>query len=209
VSMKTAPRTMAKTVITIMIVDARKDEIPEVEVRRFVDNIAYTYNTRAVQEGNTFRIEITEELRGLKGLGLIQRFYDTYHQTFRELTAGFTRTVQSRGQPTHQPSLVVTGPPRKAIFCARILSPLIRVHVPFLEAMNLLFSRLHFGLFMEMVDGGLVFYVNDRRGLDFIARFFDPKIVDYANEHLALLDADPKQFFAEILRIAGLGGLLK
>ncbi len=52
-----------------------------------------------------------------------------------------------------------------------------------------------------------MFYVNDRRGLDFITRFFDPKIVDYANEHLTLMETDPKQFFAEILRLTGLGSI--
>ncbi len=199
--------TATKTVITITIVDVHEDEIPEADIRRFVDNIAYAYNTRAVQDCNTFRIEILEELQELKGLGLIERFYETFQDTFRELTASFTRTVQSRGQTTSKPAVTMTNPPRKAIFCARILSPLIRVHVPFIEAINLLFSHLRFGFYMEVVDGGFVFYVNDRRGLDFISRFFDPKIVDYANINEALLNANPKQFFAEILRLAGLGGI--
>ncbi len=195
--------------IEITIIDKREEEIPDAEVLGFINNLAYTYNTQAVRAGSAFCIEIKEDLGELKGIGLMHQFYKTYHETFREIVSHFTRTVKSRGQDAAQISLAENRPQQKAIFSARILSPLIEVHVPFIEAVNFLFARLHFGFYMEVIDGGFVFYVNDRRGFDFIASFFDPKVVDYVRGHQDQLGSDPKRFFATILNIVGLGFLPK
>ncbi len=195
--------------IEITIINKSEEEIPNAEVLGFITNLAYTYNTQAVRAGNAFYIEIKEDLGELKGIGLMHQFYQTYHETFREIVTQFTRAVKFRGQDSTQISRAEKVSQQKAIFSARILSPLINVHVPFIEAVNFLFSRLHFGFYMEVINGGFVFYVNDRHGFDFITRFFDPKVVDYVRGHQDLLQSDPKSFFATILNIVGLGFLPK
>jgi len=199
-------------VIEIQVIQNRDKSISAADIAQFVDNLALTYDTRPTQAGNTYRIEADYDGRELKGIGLMTRFYETFHKTFRNIVGHMTEVTKSRGKTGGTGTAPAGGQsqssgeeaPRKAIFCARILSPLIAGHVPFIEAVNQLFAQMKFGVYLEIIAGGFVFYVDDKRGFDFIARFFGPDVRQYVEANEALLQSNPTLFFAKILEMVGL-----
>ncbi|OLS13680.1 MAG: hypothetical protein RBG13Loki_2680 [Promethearchaeota archaeon CR_4] len=190
-------------------VDPNHDKcISEAEIRQFVENIATTYDTRPIQTGNTYRIETDYDGKELKGIGLMTRFYETFHDTFRNIVEHMTKVTKSRGRDGRIGGNSQNSEekiPRKAIFSAQITTPLIAVHVPFIEAVNLLFAQMKFGFYMEVIQEGFVFYVDDKRGFDFIARFFSADIYQYVRENETLLQSNPTRFFNKILEMVGFG----